>query len=76
VYLIVFGSLVAFTAYSWLLKHFPPTLVATHAYVNPIVAVLLGWLLAGEEITVFIGLSTILAISAIFLVNRGSTADG
>jgi drug/metabolite transporter (DMT)-like permease len=76
VYLIVFGSLVAFTAYSWLLKHFPPTLVATHAYVNPIVAVLLGWLLAGEEITIFIVLSTILAISAIFLVNRGSTADG
>jgi drug/metabolite transporter (DMT)-like permease len=38
--------------------------------------VLLGWLLAGEEITIFIVLSTILAISAIFLVSRGSTADG
>jgi len=38
-FLVFFGSLVAFTAYSWLLKHYPPTLVATHTYVNPIVAV-------------------------------------
>src|SRR2546430_214014 len=46
-YLILFGSLVAFTAYNWLLEHYSPTLVATHTYINPIVAVLLGWLLAG-----------------------------
>jgi drug/metabolite transporter (DMT)-like permease len=41
-YLVVFGSLVAFTAYSWLLQHAPPARVATYAYVNPVVAVLLG----------------------------------
>lgn len=70
-FLIFFGSLVAFTAYSWLLKHYPPTLVATHTYVNPIVAVLLGWLFAGESVTLSIILATVLAISAIGLVNSG-----
>src|SRR5204862_284356 len=44
-YLILFGSVVAFTAYNWLLEHYSPTLVATHTYVNPIVAVLLCWLI-------------------------------
>ena len=71
-FLIFFGSLAAFSAYAWLLKHFPPTLVATHTYVNPIVAVFLGWLVAGEKLTGSILLSMVLAISAIALVNRGS----
>jgi len=51
VYLIVFGSLIGFTAYSWLLKNAQPTMVATYAYVNPVIAVLLGWLIAGESFT-------------------------
>lgn len=51
IYLIVFGSLIGFTAYSWLLKNAPPALVATYAYVNPIIAVFLGWLIAGESMT-------------------------
>ena len=51
VYLIIFGSLVGFTAYSWLLKNAPPAKVATYAYVNPIIAVFLGWLIAGETFT-------------------------
>jgi drug/metabolite transporter (DMT)-like permease len=71
VYLIVFGSLLAFTAYSWLLRHYPPTLVATHTYVNPIVALILGWALAGERITTSIVISAALAIAAIALVNTG-----
>jgi drug/metabolite transporter (DMT)-like permease len=70
-YRVFFGSLVAFTAYAWLLKHYPPTLVATHAWVNPIVAVLLGWLIAGERISPSIAASTALAIAAIGLVQRG-----
>ena len=70
-FLVFFGSLVAFTAYAWLLKHYPPTLVATHTYVNPIVAVLLGWLFAGERISPSIVASTALAIAAIGLVQRG-----
>jgi drug/metabolite transporter (DMT)-like permease len=50
-YLIVFGALIAFTAYVWLLRVTAPAYVATYAYVNPVVAVLLGWAVAGEEIT-------------------------
>lgn len=50
-YLIVFGALIAFTAYVWLLKAAPPVLVSTYAYVNPLVAVFLGWAVAGEPIT-------------------------
>ncbi len=50
-YLIIFGSLIGFTAYSWLLKNAPPAKVATYAYVNPVVAVFLGWLIAGESFT-------------------------
>src|SRR5438067_2944929 len=71
-FLIFFGSLTAFSAYAWLLKHYSPTLVATHTYVNPIVAVLLGWALAGERLTGSVLLSMALAILAIWLVNRGS----
>lgn len=50
-YLIIFGSLIGFTAYSWLLKNAPPAKVATYAYVNPVIAVFLGWLIAGESFT-------------------------
>ena len=50
-YLVMFGSIIGFTAYSWLLRNAPPPMVATYAYVNPIVAVLLGWLIAGETFT-------------------------
>jgi drug/metabolite transporter (DMT)-like permease len=49
-YLVVFGSIVAFTAYGWLLKVAPTALVATYAFVNPVVAVILGWLMLGEKI--------------------------
>jgi len=50
-YLVVFGSLIAFTAYIWLLGNAPVSIVATYAYVNPAVAVLLGALIAGERLT-------------------------
>src|SRR5436305_5062048 len=70
-YLILFGSVVAFTAYNWLLEHYSPTLVATHTYVNPIVAVLLGWLFAGEAVTLNVLLSTVMVIGAVMLVDRG-----
>ena len=51
VYLIVFGSLVAFTSYIWLLKQIAPSRVATYAYINPVVALLLGWAFAEEQLT-------------------------
>ena len=71
-YLILFGSVVAFTAYNWLLERYSPTLVATHTYVNPIVAVLLGWLFAGEAVTLNIGLAAAMVIGAVMLVDRGT----
>src|SRR5437762_12455630 len=70
-YLIVFGSVVAFTAYNWLMEHYSPTLVATHTYINPIVAVFLGWLLAGEAVTLNVFLSAAMVVSAVMLVDGG-----
>jgi drug/metabolite transporter (DMT)-like permease len=67
-YLIVFGSVVAFSAYMWLLERCSATLVATHTYVNPVVAVLLGWLFAGEPLTMRIALATGLILSAVLLL--------
>jgi len=72
-YLIVFGSVIAFTAYNWLLERYSPTLVATHTYVNPIVAVLLGWLLAHEAVTLNVALAGAMVIGAVVLVDRGMT---
>ncbi|MDP9338157.1 MAG: EamA family transporter [Acidobacteriota bacterium] len=71
-FLIVFGSLVAFSAYNWLLERYSPTLVATHTYANPVVAVLLGWLLAGEKVTLNVGLAAAMVIGAVVLVDRGT----
>jgi drug/metabolite transporter (DMT)-like permease len=71
-YLILFGSVVAFTAYNWLLEHYSPTLVATHTYVNPIVAVLLGWFFAGEAVTLNVLVSAAMVIGAVMLVDRGT----
>jgi len=70
-YLILFGSVVAFTAYNWLMEHYSPTFVATHTYVNPIVAVFLGWWLAGEKVTANVAIAAALVIVAVFLVDRG-----
>jgi drug/metabolite transporter (DMT)-like permease len=71
-YLVLFGSVVAFTAYNWLLEHYSPTLVATHTYVNPIVAVLLGWLVAGERVTLNVGIAGAMVVGAVILVDHGT----
>src|ERR1700722_3599564 len=69
-YLIVFGSIVAFTAYTWLLQRCPPTLVATHTYANPIVAVFLGWWLATEPLTMRVVLASVAILGAIMVIRR------
>jgi drug/metabolite transporter (DMT)-like permease len=68
VYLVVFGSLIAFSAYVWLLSKVPTTAVATYAYVNPLVAVLLGWAFLGEQITGQTLLAAALIIVAVVLI--------
>ena len=70
-YLIVFGSIVAFTSYTWLLQRCPPALVATHTYVNPVVAVLLGWMLASERLSVRVVLASVAILGAIVLIRKG-----
>jgi drug/metabolite transporter (DMT)-like permease len=74
-YLIVFGSLFAFTAYVWLLQNAPISKVATYAYVNPVIALLLGWVILSEEITatMLIGAAVIVA-SVAFIVKREAGA--
>ena len=66
-YLIVFGSWLAFTAYVWLLKHAPISTVATYAYVNPVIAIFLGWAILEEEIT-----ATMLAGAAAIVLSVAS----
>jgi drug/metabolite transporter (DMT)-like permease len=69
-YLIVGGSLVGFTAYVWLLARMPATRVASHAYVNPLVAVALGYFVAGEEITARMLFAALLVVASVFLILR------
>jgi drug/metabolite transporter (DMT)-like permease len=73
-YLITFGSIIAFTAYTWLLQQCPPALVATHTYANPVVAVLLGWLLASEPLTLRVVIASVAILGAIVLIRRGERA--
>ena len=72
VYLITFGSILTFSAYTWLLDHVSPTLVSTHTYANPIIAVLLGWLWAGEVINLRVLEAGLLTLVAVFLISRGT----
>ena len=69
VYLIVFGALIAFTAYIWLLGVSTPARVSTYAYVNPAVAVLLGWLLASERLDARAAVAVLIILSAVALVS-------
>jgi drug/metabolite transporter (DMT)-like permease len=68
VYLIVFGSLLGFTAYIWLLDKVSPARLGTYAYVNPIVAVLLGWAIAGEVLSMRTGIAAAIVICAVALI--------
>jgi drug/metabolite transporter (DMT)-like permease len=70
-YLIVFGSLIAFTAYVWLIGHMPASRVSSYAYVNPIIAVGVGYFWAGEPITPRILAGTALVLVSVFLILRG-----
>lgn len=67
-YLIVIGSLLVFPCYMFLLRHCPPALVGTHAYVNPLVALLLGWKLLDEPITPRTLVAGAIILAAVFLI--------
>ncbi len=82
VYLLIFGSIVGFSAYLWLLRVASASRVATYAYVNPIVAVILGWAFAGEALTprVFVAAAVIVGAVALIIRHGGESsapaADG
>lgn len=67
-YLLIFGSLIGFTAYSWLLKNAQPSMVATYAYVNPVIAVLLGWSIAGESLTAQMLIGAFIIVVSVALI--------
>src|SRR5439155_20315591 len=68
VYLIVCGSWIGYTAYIWLLGHVPTSKVSTYAYVNPVVAVFLGWLILHEPITPYILAGSAIVVASVALV--------
>lgn len=68
IYLITFGSLLGFTSYNWLLSHSTPARVSTYAYVNPVVAVFLGWAVAGETVTARTLTAAALVVAAVILI--------
>jgi drug/metabolite transporter (DMT)-like permease len=70
-YLAVFGSCIAFSAFAWLNRHAPPDLTSTYAYVNPVVAIILGYLLLREPITGWTIAGSILIVLSVGLVIRG-----
>ena len=70
-YLITFGALVGFAAYTWLLRVAPTPLVATYAYVNPLIAIFLGNLLAKEALTPRLLIAALVIVSAVALINTG-----
>jgi drug/metabolite transporter (DMT)-like permease len=76
-YLIVFGSFVAFTCFVWLLRVARTSLVATYAYVNPVVAVFLGWLILGEQVTLRTVVAGLVIVAAVALIiSAGGTRRG
>ena len=75
-YLVTFGSLLGFTSYIWLLDKVSPARLGTYAYVNPVVAVILGWLIAGERFSVRTVVAAVIVICAVALLTTArSTAS-
>jgi drug/metabolite transporter (DMT)-like permease len=75
-YLVVFGSIVGFTAYAYALRHASATIVGTYAYVNPVVAVLLGWLILREAITPRTIGAMVLILGAVLMIQLAPGAHG
>ncbi len=71
-YLIVFGSLIAYSAFVFAISKLPPTLVSIYAYINPVVAVGLGWLLLAEKMNVVMAVGMVITLGGVYLVNRES----
>ena len=75
VYLTTIGSLVGFTAFIWLLQHQPAARISTYAYVNPVVAVFLGWALAGEPLTLRTVIAAAIIVGAVALITTARSSS-
>lgn len=75
-YLAAFGSLIGYSAYIWLLKVSTPSKVTTYAYVNPVVAVIFGWLLAGEELSMRTILASAVIIGSVIIITLPKNFNG
>jgi len=75
IYLVSIGSLIGYTAYIWLLTVQPPSRVATYAYVNPVVAVFLGWAFAGEALTLRTAIASAIIIAAVILITTARSSS-
>jgi drug/metabolite transporter (DMT)-like permease len=74
-YLVVCGSWIGYTAYIWLLEHVPTSKVSTYAYVNPVVAVFLGWLVLHERVDRFIVMGSVIVVLAVILVTSAKVKE-
>jgi drug/metabolite transporter (DMT)-like permease len=72
-YLIVFGSIFGYASYIYAVKHLPLSLVSTYAYINPIIALLLGWYFLQEPLTITVFIAAVLIFSGVILVKKGSS---
>jgi drug/metabolite transporter (DMT)-like permease len=70
-YLILVGSVAGYACYSYAIKKLPMTIVSLYAYINPIVAVILGWLVLNEKLNTKIGIAILITIGGIYAVNKG-----
>ncbi|TAE90088.1 MAG: multidrug DMT transporter permease [Bacteroidetes bacterium] len=75
IYLVIFGSLIGYGSFMYVLKQLPATIVSTYAYINTIVAVILGWLWLDEKLNLSIGIAVVLTIVGVWLVNRSFNAN-
>src|SRR5208283_3025443 len=73
-YLVVCGSWIGYTAYIWLLQHVPTSKVSTYAYVNPVVAVFLGWLVLHERIDRYILMGSAIIVASVVLVTSAKVS--
>jgi drug/metabolite transporter (DMT)-like permease len=74
-YLVFFGAIVGYSAYVWLLRHVSPGRVATYAYVNPLVALGLGWAVAGEQITLRMAVAAAIVLAGVAMITLGQYGE-
>lgn len=74
-YLVIFGSVLAYAAYMYTLSKLPVGIATVYAYINPLVAVILGYFILGEELNIYTGLAFVTIVGSVFMVNRGYRAQ-